>query len=88
MPLPLDTTKTSSSDADDAERRGMKDTYGAEGTDDVSGAAGARDVGRDAGENDSAVTSTAKDQVFFVPMYLNRGCCGCRRGCRSSLLSP
>jgi len=27
----------------------------------------------------SVVTGTAKDRVFFVPMYLNRGCCGCPR---------
>ena len=34
-------------DVDDAERRGMKDTGGAEGVDDVGGAAGANEVGRD-----------------------------------------
>jgi len=74
-------------DFDDAERRGMKDTDCAEGVDVVGGVAGVNDVGRDSGRDDSAVTGKAKDWFFSVLMYLNRGCCGCRRGCHHSPLS-
>jgi len=28
------------------------------------------------------VTGTGKGRFFPVPMHLNRGCCGCPRGCR------
>ena len=38
-------------DVDDAERRGVKYAYGAEGVDDVGGVAGVNDVGRDAGRH-------------------------------------
>ena len=34
------------------------------------------------------VTAQVKIAFFPTPMYLNRGCCGCRRGCRISPLSP
>ena len=70
-------------DFDDAERHKRKDADGAEGFGDVGGVAGVNDAGRD----DSVLTGTGKDRVFPTPMYLNRGCCGCRRGCRSSPLS-
>jgi len=50
---------------DNAERRGMKDAGGAEGANDIDGIAGVVDVGRDAGGDDSVLTGTGKDRVFF-----------------------
>ena len=52
-------------DFDDAERCGMKDDDGAEGVVDVGGVADVNDAGRDAGRDDSVVTGTGKDRVFF-----------------------
>jgi len=72
----------------DRRRRGRRRCRKARLSFEPAGFAGASEVGRYAGRGNSIVAGSGEDRVFPTPMYLNRGCCGCRRGCRSSPLSP